>query len=152
MRTVSASVALAGVSAASFTTALQTAFVTGTAANLAVPIANVSITSFADTPAAGRRLLASSLTVQYAVATPSPAAASLVTNKLADSTNAAALTTALQTAGVTGLTGATVDPNSITTTSKAQAAALAVSAAPSSSTAAALPVLALLAAVVAVSF
>ena len=49
----------------------------------------------------------------------------MVSSTLADPSNAADMTAALKTAGVTSLTGASVDPNSVTTTSKAQKDALA---------------------------
>ena len=66
--------------------------------------------------------------MQFAVATPNAAAAAVVSGALADPTADPIRLAAMQTAGLS-ITGATVDPDSLLTTSPAQAAALSISSA-----------------------
>jgi hypothetical protein len=118
-RVVNAAVGLAGYSVATFTADARAAFVRGTAASLAVAPAALTITSVADyTIGSGtgrRRLLDTGVTVGFSVAAADGATAAAlsaaITSVLAD--NPAVLVSALQAAGLSGVTGAeaTVAPS-----------------------------------------
>jgi hypothetical protein len=127
IHTVSAAVSLTGVTTATFNTSAQTAFSTGIATHLNVPTSAVTIVSFADQAAHRRHLLATALNVQFTVATPSVAAAAVVSSSLVDPAAAATRLAALQSAGL-GVTDTAMDPDSVFTVSTAQAAALTSSA------------------------
>ena len=107
---VSAVVQLSGITAASFGAAQKTQFATVMAAQLGngVAVTDITITSVTDI-AGGRRsrsLLSAGVNVAFTVATSSPAASVAVSAAIVSTTaNSAALTSALQAGGLTGVTG-----------------------------------------------
>lgn len=107
---VAAVVQLSGITAASFGAAQASQFsiVMSSQIGAGVAPADVTVTSVTDI-AGGRRsraLLATGVNVGFSVATSSPAAAVAVSSSIvAVTSNSAALTSALQAGGLTGVTG-----------------------------------------------
>jgi hypothetical protein len=127
---IAAAVTLSGYTAASFSTAAQTAFKAAVAADLGVAASAVTITSVADAAAAGGRrhvLQAGSIVVGFAVSTPASGAAAVAAGIVNGMTVAQ-----LTAAGLTSATGVAVTA-APTSSATAPVATAAVSAAPAAS-------------------
>jgi hypothetical protein len=138
---ISSTLKLAGLTSATFTTALQTQFITAVASSVGVPASAVAIVSITQTTSR-RSLFAAGVDVAYTITVPTATAASAVSTAL--TVNTASTASPLMTAltAIPGVTGVTV-------TAPAAPAAPAASAAPR---AAATAVAAVIAAAVALVF
>jgi hypothetical protein len=107
---VAAAVGLSGYTVATFNTAAQTSFTSGIATLAGVATSAVTITSVTSytVGAAGRRLLAEGVNVAFAVEVADSTSATAMTATITTATapgNSAVLVTAMQTAGLTAVTG-----------------------------------------------
>jgi hypothetical protein len=129
---ISSTLKLAGLTKATFTTALQTTFKTAVASSVGVPLTAVTIVSMTDTTTR-RSLLTAGVDVAYTITVPTAAAASAVRTAL--TVNTASTSSPLMTSltAIPGVTGVTVTAAATT----GAAAGPATSAAPRAATAAA---------------
>jgi hypothetical protein len=106
--TVEAAVGLSGYTVASFDTAAQSSFTSGIATLAGVAQSAVTITGVTSYTVGGRRLLAEGVNVAFKIVVADAASATSMTATISTATapgNSAALVSAMQTAGLTAVTG-----------------------------------------------
>jgi hypothetical protein len=143
---ISAAIALSGYTTNTFTPVLQLGFVMATANMLDVAPADVKVTGVTNAPAAsGRRLSAVGVVVAFTVAAPSTASAAALSTSIGtlSSSNAATFASALQSAGMTQVTAASITSAAAPVTALAPGSAAARALASSGAIAAALAAVAL---------